>query len=872
MNRRGKRLLDELDDEIREHIELETQDNIGRGMAPEEAHYAALRKFGNVTRAKEDAREVWIVVWLEQLLRDIRFALRLLWKTPGYTAVAILTIALGIGANTAIFSIFYATLLAPFPYPEPDQLVVVWTSVDGNRRSVSTGDYLDWKRESKSFQILGAVSGEQFNVSTNGEQPEQIEGSYLTPGFLDQLIGDKPFMGRYVLPEEGQPGKDHVVIITHKLWQRYFNADPNILGKQVHLNGEPYTVIGVQPPGQPDRLGRQLVVPMAFTPEQMNHDFHWLVVLGRLKPGVTLAQANADMNEVANHAAEAYPKSNKGLHARVDPLKNDFLDPEVQTILKLLQGVVVFVLLIACVNVANLLLARGMTRQKEIAVRASIGASRQQIFRQFLIESLLLAVVGGALGVGLAYALMKAILAAMPPYVLLSEADVRLSVPVLLFTLAATILAGVLFGCAPAWHATRVNLNEALKESGGAVRGSGRHRLRRALVVAEFALALSLLASGGLALHSLWNLEHMDLGFRSDHLLTFELPVMKGRLTGAPKIISFYQNISDRIQALPGVTAVSVSKGLPLRGGAFGMPVQIVGNETGDQARRPVAQFNMVTPGFFKAFEIRMVKGRSFNEQDDAGNAHVAVVNETFVRKYLTGLDPLTQQVLVEQLIPGVTKFGPPIAWQVVGVYRDVRNGDPVEDAPEIDVPFAQSPWPNAMVALRSSEDPEVLSKSISGAVQLLDPELPVTNLRTMDQMLHEMLSGIRFMAFLFAGFAAVALVLAAVGIYGVMSFAVAQRTHEIGLRMALGAGRGRVLTLILKEGMALAVVGFALGLFGAYGAGKMMSSVFFRVAALDYGAFGAVAAVLLLAGLLACFIPAHRATMVDPMRALRRE
>lgn len=872
MNRLGKRLLQDLDQEIREHIELETQENIDRGMAPVEARYAALRKFGNVTRAKEDAREVWIVRWLEQLLLDVRFALRLLWKAPSYTAVAILTVALGIGANAAIFSIFYATLLAPFPYPEPDQLVVVWTNVDGNRRPVSTGDYLDWKRESKSFQILGAVYGEEFNVSTNGEQPEQIEGSYLTPGFLDQLIGDKPFMGRYALPEEAEPGKDHVVVITHKLWQRYFNADPNILGKQVHLNGEPYTVIGVQPPGQPDRLGRQLVVPMAFRPEQLNHDFRWLVVLGRLKPGVTLAQANADVNEVADHIAESYPKSNKGLHARVDPLKNDFLDPEVQTILKLLQGVVAFVLLIACVNVANLLLARGMSRQKEIAVRSSIGASRQQIFRQFLIESLLLALIGGAVGVGLAYALMKVILVAMPPFVLLSEADVRMSVPVLLFTLVATIVAGVLFGCVPAWHATQVNLNEALKDSGGPLRGSGRHRLRRMLVIAEFALALSLLAGGGLALHSLWNLEHLDLGFRSDHLLTFDLPVMKGRLTDAPKIISFYQNISDRIQALPGVTAVSVSRGMPLLGRTFGMGIEIAGNEKGDQASRPLAHFNMVTPGFFKAFEIRMTKGRPFGEQDDAGNAHVAVVNETFVRKYLTGLDPLTQQVLVEQLIPGVTKFGPQIAWQIVGVYRDVRNGSPLEDEPEMDVPFAQSPWPQAMVALRSTEDPEVLGKSISGIVQSLDAELPVMNLRTMDQMLHEMLSGIRFMAFLFAGFAAVALVLAAVGIYGVMSFTVAQRSHEIGLRMALGAGRGRVLALILKEGMSLAVVGFALGMVGAYGTGKMMSSVFLRMAGFDYGAFGAVAAVLLLAGLLACFIPAHRATRVDPMQALRRE
>jgi putative ABC transport system permease protein len=867
---RGKRLLEDLDQEIREHIELETRENIDRGMAPEEARYTALRKFGNVTRVKEDARAVWSVVWLEQLLQDVRFTFRLLCNSPAYTAVAILTVALGIGANTAIFSIFYATLLAPFPYPESDQLVVVWSNVDGHRNVVSAGDYLDWKRESHAFQILGAVANDEFNLST-GERPEQIEGSYLTPGFLDQLIGDQPFMGRYTLPEEAEPGKDHVVIITHKLWQRYFARDPNIIGKQVHLNGQPYTVIGVQPPGQPDRLGRQLVVPMAFSPEQLNHDFHWLVVLGRLKPGVTIAQANADLDAVGCRIAEAYPKSTKGWRVNVEPLKNDFLDRDVQIMLKLLQGVVAFVLLIACANVANLLLARGATRQKEIAVRASLGATRQRIFGQFLIESLLMAFIGGALGVALAYVLMKVIVAAMPPFTLLSEADVRMSVPVLLFTLVATILAGVFFGCAPAWHATRINLNEVLKDSGGAVRGSGRHKLRRAFVIAEFALALSLLAGGGLAMHSLWNLEHLDLGYRSDHLLTFDLPEPKGHLTEPLQITSFYQRLIDQIQALPGVTSVSASTDIPLRG-RFRMQVQIAGNETADGSRRPTTRFNTVTPQFFKVFEIRMLKGRGFTDQDSAGNAPVAVINQTFARKYLTGVDPLTQHILIEQLIPGVRKFGPQIAWQVVGVYQDVRNGSPEEDYPEVDVPFSQSPWPQAQIALRSAEDPESLKNTLSGIVQSLDPELPVSNVRTMDQILDEMLSGRRFMAVLFGGFAALALVLAAVGIYGVMSFAVAQRTHEIGLRMALGAGRARVFSLILKEGMLLAGVGFVLGLFGAYGIGKVMHGIFFNVAAFDYAAFGAVAAALLLAGLLACFVPAHRATQVDPMQALRQE
>jgi putative ABC transport system permease protein len=809
---------------------------------------------------------------MANFLRDTRFGFRLLRKNPGFAAVAIFALALGIGANTAIFSIFYATLLEPFPYPQPDQLVVLWSSMGGHRNGVSAGDYLDWKRDSKVFQILGAVSGDQFNLSAGVERAEQVEGDYLTPGFLDQLIGDKPFLGRYLLPDDALPGKDHVVIITHKLWEKHFGADPNIIGKQIHLNGELYTVIGVQPPGQPDRLDRQLVVPLVLTPDQTNHDFRWLVILGRIKPGVTLAQANADMDTVARHLAEDYPKSNKGWGVSVVPLTNEFLNPDTKKGLPLLLGAVGFVLLIACANVANLLLARGAARQREVAVRASVGASRRQIFTQFLIESLALASVGGVLGVGLAWMLMKAILASMPPYTLLSEADVRMSVPVLLFTVVTVMLAGVLFGCAPALRAARMNLNEVLKEGGGSARSTRRHGLRRALVIAEFALALSLLAGGGLAIHSLWNLAHVDLGFRSDHLLTFDLPVTKGRLTDAVQITTFYRQLLEKIQALPGVTSVSACEGGPLQGVRFGMPFQIAGKEVTDMAQRPVAGFNMVSPDFFKVFGIRMAQGRALNDQDIAGGLQVAIVNEDFAKKFFGGVDPLSQRVLVEQLVPGVTKYGPPVAWQIVGVSQEVRNGRREQDFPEIDVPFWQSPWPQARIAVRAAVEPENLTRSIAGIVQSMDPDLPLGTPRTMDQIMDQSLSPQRFTAGLFAGFAAIALLLAAVGIYGVMSFAVAQRTHEIGLRMALGADQGRVLALILKEGMILAGVGLALGLFGAYGVGKVMHGLLYNVAVFDFAAFGAVAAALLLAGLLACLIPAHRATLVDPMQALRQE
>jgi len=805
------------------------------------------------------------------LWHDLRHGLRQLRCSPGFAAIAILTIALGIGANTAIFSIVYATLLAPLPFNNPDQIVVVWSKIQGNRNGVAAGDFLDWKRESTAFQGLAAWTETNVNLAT-ANRPEMIDGRLTTPGFME-VMGQPFLIGRDFLPEEGEVGRDHEVILCNALWKERFNSDGNILGKTIQMNGEPYTVVGVLAPGATDRLQNRLYLPLAFKPDQINHDFHWLLVMGRLKPGVTIAQANADMDAVTKHIAQVYPKSDQGWGASVEPLQNDFLDRDVIRALWLLLGAVGFVLLIACANVANLLLARGATRQREVAVRASVGAGRWQLFRQFLTESLALALLGGAAGVGLALGLLKLIVSMMPPFTLPSEADVSLNLPVLLFTLGASLLAGVLFGCVPAWQAMRLNLNEVLKEGGRAAVGAGRHGLRRSLVVAEFALALSLLAGGGLAIHSLWNVAHVDLGFRSDHLLTFSLPVPDGRLKDGPAVIAFYRTILEKIRAIPGVSSVSASEGMPLEGTNFGMPFQIAGKEVSDMSKRPGAGFNMVTPDFFNVFGIRMDQGRAINDQDLAGGVNVAVVNESFAKKFFSGVDPLRQRILVEELIPGVTKLGPPISWQIVGVYHNVKNGGPRGDGfPEIDVPFWQSPWPQAQMAVRATVEPGVLSKSIADAVQSVDPNLPLGDVKTMDQIMNQSLSGDRFTAFLFGGFAGFALVLAALGIYGVMSFAVAQRTHEIGLRMALGAGTGRVLKLILREGMLLAGLGLLIGLGGAYFVGRGMHTLFYDIGTIDAAAFSAVALLLLVSALLACYIPALRAARVDPMQALREE
>jgi putative ABC transport system permease protein len=807
---------------------------------------------------------------MTSILRDARWGIRLLRRHPGFTAVAVIALALGIGANAAIFSVVHATLIAPLPFENADRIVIVWSRVQNERNATAAGDYVEWVRRSKSFDTLQAWSGGRVSVSPTGGSPELVQARYGTPGFLT-AHGFKMSLGRDFLPEEGVVGKDQAVIITHRLWRTRFGGDPDILNRQVRVNGKPHTLVGVLAPGTADRLESQLFTPLAFTPEQLNHDFHWLLVLGQLKPGVTLAQANADMAEVTKRMAEDFPKTNVGWTASVEPLQNNFLPRDLIATLWMLLGAVGFVLLIACANVANLLLARGMARQREVAVRASLGASRGRLVRQLFTESVVLAAAGGVLGIALAYWLTGAIMALVPPGTLPSEADVRMSVPVLLFTLSVSLMSGVLFGCAPAWQVTTPNLSDVLKQAGRSTTG-GRQWLRRGFVVAEFALALTLLAGAGLTIASLVRLTTVDLGFRTDHLLTFSVPVPDGRLQGPEQIQAFYRQLQEKMRAIPGVTSASVSTGMPVFGTNFGMPFEIVGKPVKDPSQRPGAGFNMVTPEYYTTFGIPMSRGRAFTEQDSATAPRVAIVNDAFVRQYMKDVNPLEQRIVIEQLIPGVTKLGPGVEWQIVGVYQAVRNRGPRGDFPEIDVPFAQSSWPQAGVALRTALDPDSVRKSASAILTELDPDLPISDLQTMDQVVSQVLAGDRFGAFLFGGFGAVALVLAALGIYGVMSFTVAQRRHEIGLRMALGAGRDRVVREILTEGLMTALLGTALGSVGAYLVGRAMQGMLFGVQALDPVAFPVVAGILLGSAVLACIVPAMRAASVDPMTALRQE
>ena len=818
---------------------------------------------GMVARAK-----AWQTI--HRFRRNLLFALRLLHRNPGFTVVAMATLAIGIGANTAIFSVIYAVLLAPMPYPNPQQLVMVWSRVKGNDNGVSAGDFLDWKRQNTTFQDLIAWNDVAYNFATP-EQPERIVGRATTPGAY-RMMGTPLFLGRDFLPEEGQVGKDHVVILMHRLWV-HLGSDPNIIGKQIKMDGEPYTVVGVNEAGQADRLESQFQVPLAFKPDQINHDFHWLLVIGRLKPGVSIAQAQADMNTITARIAQDYPQSNNGWSASVEPLHNDFFPKENQRILWLLMGAVGLVLLIACANVANLVLAKSTTRLREAAVRTSLGATRSQLFAQFLSENLVLAGIGGGLGIALGAVLLRVLVARLPPNYLPSEADIGLNLPVLWFSLAATTAAGALFGCVPAWHASHIDPNESMKAGGRAGTSLVRHRLRKTLVVSEFALALTLLSGAGLALHSLWNLSRVDLGFRASHLLTFELEPPKEEPYQSAHIINFYRAVLDKIKTVPGVVNAEAATGIPLQGVPFGMPFSIAGQPVSNPASRPAAGFEMVSPEYYETLGIQILKGRRFTRQDSATAPRVCIVNESFVGRYLTGTDPLTQRILVEELIPGQTRLGPPVEWQIVGVSRNIRNsGMRGQDFPVIDVPFEQSTWPGAGVVVRTSGDPSAMSKTVAAAIHSFSPDVPLEEIRTMDQIVDESLVNDRFMTALYASFAAVALLLAAIGIYGVMAFVVAQRKHEIGLHIAFGASQDRVLSLVLKEGLALAASGLALGLIGALFVGHALRGLLYGVGSIDSIALCAVAMTLFAAAFLACYVPARRAARVDPIVALRYE
>ena len=857
--------------EMQVHLELYEADLRRSGVPPDEARRRAHAEFGSVEARKDECREASGLRVVDELRGDAGYALRLLRRAPAFTTVAVLTVALGIAANAAIFSVIYATFFEPLPYRDPDRLVMVWSQYQ-ERSPVSPGDLVEWKRRAAVFEDLEAWGWWTTSVSFEG-RVEQMSIGPATPGFLPMLGYGHPLaLGRDFLEEEGTPGREHVVILTHRVWRERLGSDPAVVGRQIRINRKPYTIVGVLGAGPPDENAAQLWVPFAFTPAQLAEYSPRLLVMGRLKPGVTLQQANANMDAVSREVARTSPHSVPHRRASVQPFRNNFLSDDTKRGLWLLLAAVVFVLLIACANVANLLLARGTARQRELAVRASLGASRRRIVRQLLVESVLLAILGGALGVALASGLLHVIVALMPPFMLPTEAHVRMNLPILLFSLAACGLSGILFGAAPAWQAARTDVNEVLKEGGRSL-GPAGSRLRHGLVVLEFALALTLLAAGGLAIRSLFTLTNRDFGARIDRVLTFSVPLDEDRFAAPAQIVEFYRLLLERVGALPGVVSASASTGMPIRGPAARLPFSVAGRAPADPSTPSVAGLTLVTPAHLDTFGIRVTRGRAFTEGDRQGTLRVAIVNETLVRRYFPDADPLTQRLLVPEIVPGVNAPTGPVEWQIVGVRADVRSTNPENDGlAEIDLPFWQSPWPYADIAVRTAAEPGSVSQAIARVVQSIDGDLPVANVKTLDQIVSESLVRDRFNTVLFASFAAAALLLAAVGIYGVMSFAVAQRTHEIGLRMALGANRRHILHRIVREGMATATIGAAIGSVGAFYAARTMRGIVSGVTGIEVGAYASVILVLLGAALVACIVPAARAASVDPIVALRQE
>jgi putative ABC transport system permease protein len=827
------------------------------------------------------------MVWSE-----LETAVRGLKRTPWLSAAAVVALALGIGPNTAIFSIVYATVLAPLPYSNPDQLARVTPMVGNVPDRASPAEYLEWKKRATSFQALEAFRpGRTLNLAI-GDTPEIVIARQVTPGG-HSMLSERMFLGRDFRADEDQPGKQHVVLLTHRLWRERFGADPDIIGRDLRMDSIPYTVVGVLEPGSWDRAPANVWIPISFTPAEIaNRQLHSLIVDGRLKPGVTVEQAQQEMNTIAADLARQFPDSYAGRTVRLVPLDTAILNSSrtmvpgtgLQTLLWSLLAAVSFVVLMACVNVANLLLSRGVTRERETAIRAALGATRARLVRLALMEGVVLAAIGGAVGVLASAWILEGILAMLPPFTLASTADPKLNVPVLLFTLGATMIAGALSGSVQAWQAGRTNFNDTLKQSGRSQIGRGRRRLLHALVVVELALAVTLLGGAGLTMLSFWNRTRVDLGVRTDHILTFGLPVNQKRFSSAEEVDGFYRQVLEKLQAVPGVAKASVSSGIPLLGSGVSRQFRVVGQPEGARSSRPSVGVQRVTPEYFETFGVRMQQGRALNDRDGISAQGVAVVNERFVRLFLDGRDPVGQRVVIDDIVPDIGKqtvmggslSGPaPDAeeWHIVGVFRDVSNVEQLGElkSPQIYIPFAQSPTPQGMVAVRTTTSPEHLQSSLAAAVRAVDPALPLVSIRTMEQVVGERLAPDRFNILLYGGLAALALLLATLGIYGVMAFTVSQRTAEIGLRMALGAGHNQVRLQILREGATLATGGLVLGLVGAYALGRTMQSMLFGTGALSVPVVLVTGLVLLLTALAACYVPARRASAVDPLIALRQ-
>ncbi|TAM80888.1 MAG: ABC transporter permease [Acidobacteria bacterium] len=911
---RKNRAEQEMDDELRFHLEKQVEQYIAQGMSAKEARYAALRKFGNMGQVKEECRDSWGARMINEILQDVRYGLRRLRRNPGFTAVAVLTLALGIGANTAIFSVVNAVVLRPLPYSQSARLVWIAESVPALKSEVASGgDYVDWKDQNHTLDRIAAYdtvyrgslregSGSgggsaDFNLTGRGTTA-RIHSAFESASFFATL-GVEPQLGRAFTENEDQPGGPHVVVLMHSFWQQYFGSDPNVLGDAVNLDAAPYTVIGVMPasfrfPGDSDA---QILMPLALneTQERLRIAQRHVLIIGRLKPGISLAAARADLDEIRKRAqpsggpmlaegggGQGRAMTNRGPGSRlrrstsgppdmappaseikVAPLA-EHLAGNLRPAMLILLGAVGLVLLIACANVANLMLTRASARTREVALRAALGAGRWRLVRQLLAESLTLAVAGGMAGLLLAAWGVSVIVRLIPADAgggILAVATPKMDGNVLLFALAASVFTGILFGLAPAITVTRPDLAEGLKEGAQVASPAGRRGwLRGALAVAEISLALVLLIGASLLINSFYRLLQVNPGFAPERVLTMELSLTDSRYPTRRQKSEFFSQVLRRVESLPGVRSAALADSLPLspyQGFLMMSPRRLLPGEA--LSSSTAMMMLRVSPGYFYTLGIPVLKGRTFTDHDNEQARKVAVVNEALARRLWPTEDPIGKQVAGNLTVVGV-----------VGNTRHEGLSQDIEA--EFYLPYFQLPGDSMQLAVRTAADPDSIVSAVRAQVRATDPGQPLYHVATLEQTLSESLAPRRFNMFLLGIFAAIALALATIGIYGVMAFSVAQRTREIGIRMALGAERKEVLRLVISQGLGLALLGVAIGIVGALALTRFLASLLYGVKPTDPLTFVAVPIILIVVALAACYIPARRAAKVDPMVALRYE
>ncbi|HVN06953.1 MAG TPA: ABC transporter permease [Bryobacteraceae bacterium] len=872
---RGAQAESELAREIDAHLALLAEDFERRGLPSDEARRAARRAYGGVEQAKELHREARSFLRFEQLLQDIRYGARCLSRTPAFTAVAVLTLALGIGASTAIFSVVNAVLLRPLAYSDAGRLVTILHYGTG---PVATANYIDWRDQSRSFTAMGAADFWTPNL-TNSDPPQHLHGMKVTQNLLP-MLGIDPLLGRLFIPGEDRDGNEHEVILSYGLWQRAFNSDRTVLGKQVTLDGEGYTVVGVMPRAFHFApfwaTHAELWVPDAFGDGIHDRGGNHLRVFARLKPGVTLKQGRAEMAAITGRLDRQYPATNRGVMVR--PLMENVVG-NIETPLLLLLGAVGFVLLITCANVAHMLLARTSDRQREIAVRVALGAGRARMIAQFLAEHLLLAGMGAAAGLLLAFAGTKALVALSPAYIPRVE-TVAIDAHAALFLAAITLLTALAFGLAPALHAAAANLTAALKEGGRGDSDGARHnRLRSFLVASEFGLAFMLLIGAGLMIRSFLALQSIDPGFNPHHVLSMVVSVAGTREAEAHRREIFYRDLLQTIRKLPGVVSAGAINHLPLAGDQWDRGFAIEGRPKPRPGEWPDAVYRIVMPGYFETMLLPLLAGRTISDMDDASAAPVVILNQRAARTYWPGENPIGKRIALND-------DGPPRWMTVIGIVTDARQYFWAEKPdPEMYLPALQTPeflgeagsaaaphMAYITLVVRTTGSPADAVAPIQQAVWAFDRSLPVSAALTMDAAVAEANAQPRFEMLLLGIFAAIALLLAAAGIYGVMNYAVARRTREIGIRMSLGANRAAVLWMVFHQAMLQTCVGAVAGIAGALALGRLMTKMLYGVQPFDPVTFGGVAFVLVAAALIATYVPARRASRIDPMLALRSE